>query len=125
MMIRIRMIGEISSPPRLGRKERIGASSGSVMRYRTSATDATNWLRVFTTLKAISQDRIADAIRSQTYRSRTMMTMSRIARMWRGLARRDNQLDIGSDPGKQVKFPAKWRPKSTWLPFLTWPVAGL
>jgi len=27
---------------------------------------ATNWLRVFTTLKAISQDRIADAIRSQT-----------------------------------------------------------
>ena len=46
--------------------ERIGRSTGSVMRYRNSATAATNWLRVFTTLNAISQDRIADAISSQT-----------------------------------------------------------
>ena len=60
------MIGEISRPPRLGRKLRIGASTGSVIRYRNSATAETNWLRVFTTLKAISQDRIAEAISSQT-----------------------------------------------------------
>ena len=60
------MIGEMSSPPRLGMKVRIGASSGSVIRYRNSATADTNWLRVFTTLKAISQDRMADAISSQT-----------------------------------------------------------
>ena len=55
----------ISSPPRLGIMLRIGASTGSVIRYRNSATAATNWLRVFTTLKAISQDRMADAINSQ------------------------------------------------------------
>ncbi len=60
------MIGEISSPPRFGMNARIGASSGSVIRYRNSATADTSWLRVFTTLKAISQDRIADAISSQT-----------------------------------------------------------
>jgi hypothetical protein len=60
------MIGEISSPPRLGMNARIGASTGSVIRYRNSATAATNWLRVFTTLKAISQDRMAEAISSQT-----------------------------------------------------------
>ena len=47
-------------------KRRIGASTGSVIRYRNSATAATNWLRVFTTLKAISQDRMAEAISSQT-----------------------------------------------------------
>jgi hypothetical protein len=44
---------------------------------------------VFTTLKAISQDRMAEAISSQTYRSRMMMTMSRMARMWWGLGRKD------------------------------------
>ena len=59
------MIGEISRPPRLGMNLRIGASAGSVIRYRNSATAATNWLRVFTTLKAISQDRMAEAISSQ------------------------------------------------------------
>src|SRR6266481_2659926 len=85
MMIRIRMIGEMSRPPRLGINERIGASTGSVMRYRNSATAETNWLRVFTTLKAISQDRIADAINSQIYRSRMMRMMSRTARMAEGL----------------------------------------
>jgi hypothetical protein len=36
------MIGEISRPPRLGMKERIGASNGSVIRYRNSATADTN-----------------------------------------------------------------------------------
>ena len=60
------MIGEMSRPPRLGMNRRIGASTGSVIRYRNSATAATNWLRVFTTLKAISQDRMAEAIKSQT-----------------------------------------------------------
>ena len=64
MMIRITMIGEISNPPNAGMKERIGRSTGSVIRYRNSETAATNWLRVFTTLKAISQDRMAEAIRS-------------------------------------------------------------
>src|SRR6476469_7071209 len=106
MMIRIRMIGEISSPPRLGMNERIGASSGSVIRYRNSATAATNWLRVFTTLKAISQDRIADAINSQTYRSRTMRTMSRTARMGGSARGVGWLLDIGSPVGKQGKFRA-------------------
>src|SRR6267142_6158012 len=106
MMIRLTMIGEISRPPKAGMKERIGASAGSVIRYRNSATAATNWLRVFTTLKAISQDRMAEAISSQTYRSRTMMMISRTARMWRGLGRKGYQLDIGSHPRKQVKFPA-------------------
>src|SRR5438445_8366656 len=105
MMIRIRMIGEMSRTPRLGMKERIGASAGSVIRYRNSATAETNPLRVFTTLKAISQDRIAEAINSQIYRSRTMRTMSRTARMADGLwLRSDPQLDIGSVIGKQGNF---------------------
>ena len=39
----------MSSPPRLGSILRIGASSGSVIRYRNSAIPATSGLRVFTT----------------------------------------------------------------------------
>src|SRR6266404_8803804 len=126
MMIRIRMIGEISSPPRLGMKERIGASAGSVIRYRNSATAETNPLRVFTTLKAISQDRIAEAINSQIYRSRTMRTMSRTARMADGLWLR-------SDPQARYRFrhrqtrelPGKRRGKRPFSPFLTWHWRGL
>src|SRR5437588_11731046 len=107
MMIRIRMIGEMSRPPRLGMKERIGASAGSVIRYRNSATAETNWFRVLTTLKAISHDRIAEAINSQIYRSRTMRTMSRTARMVDELwLRSDLQLDIGSPPRKQGNLPS-------------------
>ena len=61
---RIRIIGEMSMPPRLGSMLRIGRSSGSVIRYSMSQIVATNWLRVLTTLKAISQLKTADAISS-------------------------------------------------------------
>src|SRR3954470_17708708 len=98
MMIRIRMIGDMSSPPRLGMMRLIGASTGSVIRYRNSAIAATSWLRVFTTLKAISQDRMAEAINNQTYRSRISRMISRTARMGEGLAEICCLLDIGSDP---------------------------
>ena len=60
------MIGETSMPPRFGRMRRIGRSAGSVTRSRKSATWATIGLRVFTTLKAMSQLRTALAISSQT-----------------------------------------------------------
>src|SRR3954447_24907459 len=123
MMIRIRKIGEISSPPKLGITERIGASTGSVIRNRNSATAATNWLRVLTTLKAISQDRIAEAIRSQTYRSRTIRTISRMARMAGWLFRFgrgfDQPLNIGSSLLKQGKFPANMAENRVFA-FLTW-----
>jgi hypothetical protein len=56
------MIGEISMPPRLGRKRRIGLSAGSVMRHRNSPIIETNWLRVLITPKCTSQDRIAEAM---------------------------------------------------------------
>ena len=45
---------------------RIGRSAGSVTRSRKSATWATIGLRVFTTLKAMSQLRTALAMSSQT-----------------------------------------------------------
>src|SRR5262245_5527939 len=62
---RIRITGEMSMPPRLGRMLRIGLSAGSVSRERMSSIDRTNRLFMLTTLKATSQLKIALAITTQ------------------------------------------------------------
>src|SRR3546814_9453667 len=59
-MIRIRMIGEMSMPPRLGMKRRMGRRAGSVTRHRNSPIMETTWLRVLITPKWTSQERIAE-----------------------------------------------------------------
>ena len=59
------MTGEMSMPPRLGSMLRMGRSAGSVIWYRNVAIVATTLLRVFTTLNAMSQDKIAATIKIQ------------------------------------------------------------
>src|SRR5262249_17870212 len=62
---RIRMIGLMSMPPRLGNRLRIGRSAGSVMRYRKSPIVHTSRLRVSSTPKVVRMLTSADRMTAQ------------------------------------------------------------
>ena len=57
-----KMIGEMSMPPVLGRKLRIGRKNGSVSARNRFQTARTKSLRMLTTPNAISQDSTAPAM---------------------------------------------------------------
>ena len=62
---KIKITGEISTGPRLGRNLLIKFKGGAVSLYETSSIEYTNLLLVFSTLKAISQLTTALIINTQ------------------------------------------------------------